>query len=214
VNSGFGGAFSQDSQHAIAVAFGRWEAGGGVGLEQGGMDVALAADGFGVAEDVGDGFDGLDDISFGLALRTRGFEKTERVGGEGGAGPGAEIFGGEILAGDFAEVVVDFLAGDAVGGAVAVDVLKQLVAGEVLAAADDFGQARVMEIDGVFDAAFAFEMEVDFRAVDFHVVVAEGGEAEMVVGLGVFIVADADEGFFEEAHDGGHDFFAREAGEF
>jgi hypothetical protein len=47
------------------------ESGHGVGkvrVEDGGVDVALAADGGGVAEVVGDGFDGGDDVALELGL--------------------------------------------------------------------------------------------------------------------------------------------------
>jgi hypothetical protein len=64
------------------------------------VDVALAADGGCVAEAGGYGADGFDDVLFGLGGGGEGFEVAEEVAGENGAGPGAEVFGGEVLAGD------------------------------------------------------------------------------------------------------------------
>ena len=99
------------------------------------------------------------------------------------------------------------------GVAVVVEVLEELVAGDVAAGFDDAGEAAVGEVDGVLDAGFAFEVEGEAGAVDVDVAAAEGGEAEGVVFAGVGFVADADEGGFEEADDGGENFFAGKAGE-
>ena len=99
------------------------------------------------------------------------------------------------------------------GVAVVVEVVEELVAGDVAAGFDDAGEAAVGEVDGVLDAGLAFEVEGEAGAVDVDVAAAEGGEAEGVVFAGVGFVADADEGGFEEADDGGENFFAREAGE-
>ena len=65
----------------------------------------------------------------------------------------------------------------------------------------------------MLDAGLAFEVEGEVGAVDVDVAAAEGGEAEGVVFACVGLVANADEGGFEEADDGGEDLFAREAGE-
>jgi hypothetical protein len=65
----------------------------------------------------------------------------------------------------------------------------------------------------VADAALALEGEVDGVALDVDVAVAHGGETVGVVGVGVFLVADADEGGLHEADDGGEDFGARHVGE-
>jgi hypothetical protein len=45
-----------------------------------------------------------------------------------------------------------------------------------------------------------------------RVVVAQGGQAEGAVLAGVLLVADADQGRFEQAHDGGQHLAARQAG--
>jgi len=78
-----------------------------VDFEDGGVDVALAADGGGVAEAVGHGLDGLDDVLFGLGFGFEGLELAQEHGGEDGAGPGAEVLGGEVLAGDLLEILID-----------------------------------------------------------------------------------------------------------
>jgi len=97
--------------------------------------------------------------------------------------------------------------------AVVVEVLEELVAGEVEAALDDVGEATVLDVDGVVDAGFSLEVEGDGAAVDVDVAVVQGGEAVGVVFAGIFFVADADAGGLHEADDGAEDLFAGEAGE-
>ena len=187
--------------------------GGEIVFEDGGVDVALAADGGGVAEALGDLLDGFDDVAFGLRGGAGGLVGAEQDAGEDGACPGAEVLGGEVLLGDAAEVLVDVGGVDGVVVALAVEVLEELVAREVFAAADDFGEAAVVEVDGVVDAALALKGKGDVGAFDFDVLGAHGGEAVGLVFAGVLDVADADEGSFHEADDGGEDLFAGEAGE-
>ncbi len=182
------------------------------------MDVALAADGGGVAETPGDLGDGFDDGFFAGGGGAGGVALLQDHAGEDGAGPGAEVFGGEVLGidvggGDGAEVFVDVGGFDVVGIAVVVEELEELVAGKVVAALDDAGDAAVVEVDGVLDSGFAAEVEVDLRAVDIDVAVAQGGEAVGLVLAGVLFVAYADVGGLHDAEDGGEDFFAGHAGE-
>jgi hypothetical protein len=148
-----------------------------VGIEDGGVDVAFAADGGGVAEALGDRLDGLDDVFLELGLGVAGLEVAEGHGGEDGAGPGAEVFGGEVGVGrgEGVEVGVDVGGVDGAGVVVVVEVLEELVAGGVAAGFDDAGEAAVGEVDGVLDAGLAFELEGEAGAVDVDVAAAKGG---------------------------------------
>ena len=65
------------------------------------------------------------------------------------------------LAGDLAQVGVHVVGGDVVRLAVVVDVLEQLLAGQVLAAPDDRRQAPVADPDLVLAAGLAAEPEAD-----------------------------------------------------
>lgn len=177
------------------------------------MDVALAADAGGVAKFHGDALDGLDDVLLGGAEGGRLGEFAQSECGEHGAGPGAEVFGGEVLAGDFFEIGVDVGGGDAAAAAVCVKVLEEFLAGDVAAFFNSVGEFAVVEGDVVELAAFAFEAETDAAALYLDVFVAHGGEAEGVIGAGVFVVADADEGGFEKLDDGGEHLAAVEIGE-
>src|SRR5437016_1110268 len=104
------------------------------------MDVALAADGFGVAEYFGDRFDGLDDVLFGLLLCGESADFRKRLGGENGAGPGAEVLGGEIRTGNLAKIIVHVRRADVADVAVGVEVLKKLLSRQVLAFLGDLGE--------------------------------------------------------------------------
>src|SRR5579872_5441052 len=100
-----------------------------VGVDDGRVDVALAADGLGVAQALGHRLDGRDDVVFGLRLRVERRELLEGAGGQDGAGPGAEVLGRELLAGDLVQVLVHVGRADRARLAVPVEVLEQFVAG-------------------------------------------------------------------------------------
>ena len=114
-----------------------------VGVEDCRMDVALAADGAGVAEPEGDGFDRRDDVLLGLRFRVELAELLEGLGGQDRSGPGPEVLGGELLAEHLAQVGVDVLGGDAVELAVLAAVLEEVLPRQLLAALDDAGQPAV-----------------------------------------------------------------------
>src|SRR5436190_502129 len=78
-----------------------------VAVEDGGMDVAAAADRRRVAEMRGHLFDGVDDRLFALRFAVEMLELAQRLGREVRRGPGTEILGGDVLAGDLAQVRVD-----------------------------------------------------------------------------------------------------------
>ena len=71
------------------------------------MDIAAAADRRRVAEMRGDLLDGVDDRLLALGVAVELLELAQRLGGEMGGRPGAEILGGDVLAGDLAQIVVD-----------------------------------------------------------------------------------------------------------
>src|SRR4029079_9775383 len=70
---------------------------------------------------------------------------------------------------------------------------------------------RVVESRLVELAALAAELELDARARDLHVAIAQRREAERIVRLRVALVADAKARRFEEAHEGGEHLLARQA---
>ncbi|MNJ03527.1 hypothetical protein D3C73_1638820 [compost metagenome] len=61
--------------------------------------------------------------------------------------------------------------------AVFIQILKQVLPGDFLAALDDPRQSSVFHGDLMFNAAFAAELEQDGTAVDLDVTAAQGGQA-------------------------------------
>ncbi len=154
-----------------------------------------------------------DDVLLGLRLVLRRAHAAQEIAGEHGARPGAEVLRGEVLAGDFAQVFVDVGGVDGVTLAFFVNVLEELVPGEVFTLLDDACEAAVLQADGVVDLALTLEAEGDLRAVDLDVLVAQRGQAVAAVFLGVLLIPDADVRLLHEADDGGEHLFARKAGE-
>ena len=149
-----------------------------VSIKDSRVDVALAADGGGVAEALRHRLDGADQVAAGLGAGIGGRELLEGKGRQDRAGPGAEVLRREVVPADLAEVVVDIGRVDRLAVAFVVDVLEELLAGNVAAFLDDPGEAPVLEGDEVLLAALALEAELDLRAIDIDVAVAHGGEAE------------------------------------
>jgi len=90
-----------------------------------------------------------------------------------------------------------------------VDVLEQLIAGNLAAGLDDAREARVAEIDGVADAALAAELEAHGPPRNFRVLIAQGRQAKRFVVLRVLLVAHTDQRLLEQLHDGGEHLFPR-----
>ena len=94
-----------------------------------------------------DGLDGASHIPPGLALGGEFLKLSQGDGGEHGAGPGAEILGGEIFAGDFAEVGIHVLGGRMTHRAIGGDVSEEFLARQFLAAAHEFRETGVLHAD-------------------------------------------------------------------
>ena len=75
-----------------------------------------------------------------------------------------------------------------------VDVLKEHLAGQLLAALDHARHPTVGDAELVLDSTLASKDEPDRRAADLDVPVAQRRQAERAVFPGVLLVADAREG--------------------
>src|ERR1051326_8263831 len=156
------------------------------------MNVILAAGGGSIPEPRGDRLDRIHDIvltfCFGLG-RSAGAQVD---GGMDSTVPSAEIFGGNIFARDFAQIVVDH--GGIHGHDIArlVDVFEQLVTRQIAAAGDDSGQAAVGHLKLVDLSALAAKAEANLATVHLDVLAAHGGHAVGIVLAGVLFVAHAD----------------------
>src|SRR4051794_39475658 len=165
--------------------------------EDGRMNVGLPADGLGISEPCRDASDRLHHITLRFGLRLVACEPRQRLRREHRAGPGAEILGGEIVAADLAQVGVPIVGTDGLALAVVVDVLEQLVAGEIAAGFDDLREARVVELDRVRDTALAAEFETHFAAANLGVPIAHRRQPDRPVGAGILFVADPNQRLLE-----------------
>ena len=106
------------------------------------MDVAASANRRRIAEMPRDFFDGAEDRLLAPALAVDIAERAQRLCRQLRAGPGAKIFGGDVFAGDLAQIRVDLLRADRVPVAINVEILEQLIAGEVATTFDERASRR------------------------------------------------------------------------
>ena len=132
-----------------------------IAVYDGRMHITLAADRWRVAEALGNGLDGFDNILFRLSFRFKRLEFAQHGGGKNSARPGTEILGGEVVACYLAQVVVDISGADGVALAVFIDVLKEFVSRQVAALLYDAREPAVIEVDSVTYAALAIEFEMN-----------------------------------------------------
>jgi hypothetical protein len=157
------------------------------------MDVALPTNRRRVAELVGRLPDRRDD----RAPRTR--TGRDRTGaskgpiGEDGPCPRPKVLGRNVGPGRLAEVVIDVLRPDIANLAVLIDVLEQLLTGQLLATPHDRGQPAISKADLVDLATFRSESKAEPMAVGASMAIPERRQAERAVRLRVLLVADPDE---------------------
>jgi hypothetical protein len=99
--------------------------------------------------------------------------------------------------GDLLQVGIHVVRANAAWFAVLVQVLEQLLAGQVLAARHDARQARVRDFNVIDLAALAPEPKANPLRADVGVAVAHGGQAERAVLARILLVADADAGLLQ-----------------
>src|SRR5207248_10508528 len=148
--------------------------------------------------------DGAHDRLLPLAFRLEIAEAPQGFRRQLRPGPGAEIFRGDVLARDLAQVGVNLFRPDGVLVALLVEVLKQLVTRQVAAAFDDARQPAVVDLGLVAIAALAAEAEVDVATLDPDVPVAQGRQPEALVAPRVLAVADPEQRQVHQSHNGGH----------
>src|SRR5271154_3007832 len=147
-----------------------------------------------------------------LLLLCLGIEKLELLQCESrkiGGGPGPKILCGNLLTADLSQVIVDVRGIDRMPPAFIVDVLKQLVAGEVPAIFDDASQPPVVNIGFVPDVSLPSKAQMNAGAVDLDMPVAQCRQAIALVCPGVFAVTDPEERDLHQPDDGGEYPLAR-----
>lgn len=92
------------------------------------------------------------------------------------------------------------------------DILKKLVAWQVLTPLYDSCEPVVFKINGVLDATLAAKLKTYFSSVNVHMSVFQCCQTERTVFARVLFVTDADGSDLEKTHDGGQHFFPWEAG--
>lgn len=92
-----------------------------------------------------------------LCLGIEQFKFLQCQGGKIGGSPGPKILRGNLLSTDLSQVIVEVLGIDSTPVAVLVDVLEQLVAGQVSALFDDASQPPIGDIGFVADAVLPSE---------------------------------------------------------
>src|SRR5256886_11878847 len=178
------------------------------------MDVALLRHRGRVAELVGNPGDGTDQLLLGRTRIRRAGRVTQESRGEDGAGPGAEILGREILAGDLLQVLVDISRVDGLDLAVAVDALEELLSRDFEEPLDDSRHPAVVQFDRVLLPTLTPEGEADLGADDVDVPVAQRRQPVGAVLLSVLVIPDADSGVFKQADDGREHLLLWQAGPF
>jgi hypothetical protein len=101
------------------------------------MDVAFAADGRRVTEPCRDLFDRGAQVALGLGGAVKTLQFAERRGRQNRSRPGAEVFRGDVLAGDFSELIVHVSRCDVPAISFFVDILNEFLARKLLAGLDD-----------------------------------------------------------------------------
>src|SRR5438270_2589708 len=155
-------------------------------------------------------FDRADDCAFSLCFGVEEFELLQGESGEIGRRPSPKVLRRDLLAADFAQVIVDVSRIDRMTGPLLVQVLKQFIAGQVAAVLDDARQPAVIDVRFVPDAVFAAEVQMDAAAVDLDMPIAQSSQTVALVSLDVFGVANAKQGCLHQAHDRGEHPLSRQ----
>src|SRR2546430_10355597 len=94
-----------------------------------------------------------------------------------------------------------------------VDVLKQVLTGQVLELGNNFRHASVGHIDFMLAPALAAKTKTQFRAFDPDMSIFHSCEPKRFVFARVLLIADADESALKQLHDRGQDFVSRQSGQ-
>src|SRR5256885_12064543 len=98
------------------------------------MHIAFAANSRRIAKNLRNGLDRSTDIRLRLFLALELLLRIEPDRGQNRSCPSPKIFGAEILARDLTQIFVHILRSNLANLAIVIDVLKQILAGQVLAA--------------------------------------------------------------------------------
>src|SRR5437867_858576 len=177
-----------------------------MGHDDGGMDVALAADRDRIAKVSGN----LGELALDTPWFPGGGLGGQGKSGEHGATPGAEVLGGELPAADLSQVLVDVGGIDDLRLALVVDVLEELVTGQLLTVTDHTGQPSIREVDSMTLPSLAAELEAQRGTLNGDVLGAQRREPIGMVLSRVLFVPDSDQRGLEQTDDRGQHLFPRQ----
>ena len=142
------------------------------------MNVAFSANRRRVAENLGHSADRRIDVRLRLLLCLEFLLRIQGDRAQDCSRPCPEIFGAEIFAGNFAEVLIDVLRSDVAYFPGIIEILKQILAGQILQLGNNSRDAPVGHIDFMFMPALAAKTETQFRAFDLDMSIFHGREAK------------------------------------
>ena len=173
------------------------------------MHVVLPAHRPRVAESLRHLIDRADDIRVSLFLGGESADLAQRVRRQHGASEGPKVLGRHLPPRDLAEILIDVAGVDALATSIIVEVLEQLLSGQLLTVLNDPSDATVGDRNRVRHAALAAELEAKLGARHRDVSSAKRREPEGAVVARVLVAADADERLLQQPHDRGEHFFTR-----
>src|SRR5689334_7485593 len=133
------------------------------------MNVALAANGCRVTKPARYRLDGATQVHFRLDLARKRSNGAQAHGRQHASGPGSEILRRYLRPSDLAQILIDIRRVDRAANPRLIDVLEQMLAGQILDGSYHPGNTAVPHTQPPSFAALALELEAQFRAVDVEV---------------------------------------------
>ena len=174
------------------------------------MNIALPANGRRVAKDFRDRFDGVFDVGFSLFLCVELAGSPKRDRREDCSCPSSKIFRGKIFACDLTQILVYILGSDVVRVAFVVEILKEVLTGQILQLQDNLRDPAVSYIHFMLAAALAAKTKPQLRAFHVYMSILHGRKTERFVFARILFIADADETSLEKLHDCREHFLPRQ----
>src|SRR5438477_12721527 len=94
-----------------------------------------------------------------------------------------------------------------------VDVLKQVLTGQVLELGNNIRDAPVGHIDLMLASALTSKTKTHFRTFDPNMSIFHGCEPKRFVFTRVLLIADGDESALKQLHDRGQSLLSRQSGQ-
>src|ERR1051325_4567684 len=141
------------------------------------MEIAAPANRRGVTEVLRHLLDSSQDGFFSLRLGVEKLELPQCFGRELCPGPCSETLGCDLLAGDLAQIVICLGRADGVPIPLVIEVLEQLISGQISAILDNARETPVIDVGLVVLVVFSTKTDVDAAALDRHMSVSQGRQA-------------------------------------